>query len=208
MKRSLLVIFFITLSVAYSRVGMKEDALVVDRDFGPIVYAEDFYRLYRLPMYYHKDDLIQNIVYLDKALNAPFDFVHRAICIIETKEEYRKYKDLLHMQFYYLITQNYIYLAAEYDKQHYYWYNDQFKKEIAEGFDIAEEYYQHAQTYWALTKEKARAVRRNKAYIELDVLLDKAYAIDVGEVDYAKTAARAIAQINKKRALMEEYANE
>ena len=105
---------------------MEESTIVEKKDYGYIVYAEDYYRLYALPSYYAEYDLLRNVDYLERALDAPFDFVNRALTIIETEEAYTRYKDLMHMQFNYLITQNYIYLAGLYDKENYYFYNSQF----------------------------------------------------------------------------------
>ena len=95
-----LLIFSMTL---YCKVNYKESTLIEKKDYGYIVYAEDYYRLYSLPSYYQEYDLLKNIDFLERALNAPFDFVNRALTIIESEQSYDRYKDLMHMQFNYLI---------------------------------------------------------------------------------------------------------
>lgn len=199
----LLISLFIVLSMFTTDsnvdavVGMKESTIVVKKDYGYITYAEDFYRLYSLPLYYDESDLFSNIYFLTLALEAPFDFVNRALTIIETEKEYSKYKDILHMQFSYLITQNYVYLGALYDKQNYYFYNDQFKEDITNSYEYAKYYYKLADIQWRQTILLANKVIRNKSKLDMPNLVDKAYKISKGEINYSKTVLKRINKINK-----------
>ena len=52
-----------------------------------------------------------------------------------------------------------------------------------------------AKERWALTKELADKVMKNKAKLEMDNLIDKAYKIALGEIDYNKTADRQLKHI-------------
>lgn len=200
MKNGRIFLFILTLFISsnfiYSKSDMKRSTIAVKKDYGPIVYAEDYYRLYSLPLYFNEQDLLQNIVFLKDALNAPFDFVNRALTIIKTEDEYQKYKDLMHMQFNYLITQNYIYIAALYDKQNYYFYNSQFKEDIKKSYEYAVYFYKLAEERWVLAKEYALKVTKNKSKIEMDNLIDKAWKIRLGEIDYSKTATRQLKHID------------
>ena len=182
---------------------MKQSTIIEKKDYGYIVYAEDYYRLYSLPSYYAEYDLLRNVDYLERALNAPFDFVNRALTIIETEEAYTKYKDLMHMQFNYLITQNYIYLAGLYDKQNYYFYNSQFDEDIKKSFEYAVYFYNLAKERWVITKDLAQKVMKNKSKLEMDNLIDKAYKIALGEIDYNKTADRQLKHIEEILNMME-----
>lgn len=185
----------------YGATTMRE-SIVVKKDYGPISYAEDYYRLYSMPMYFKEEDLLQNIGFLKSALDAPFDFVHRALCIVETKKERELYENLLHMQFNYLITQNYIYLAGLYDKGHYYYYNSQFKKDISNSFNCAETFYKEADIFWKRTEKLAKKVIQSGEYIELDVLLSKAYKISQNEISYSRTIKRKLKELDEKRVEM------
>lgn len=200
-----LIILFIILSISnlYPKIDMKQSTIIEKKDYGYIVYAEDYYRLYSLPSYYAEYDLLRNVDYLERALNAPFDFVNRALTIIETEEAYTKYKDLMHMQFNYLITQNYIYLAGLYDKQNYYFYNSQFDKDIKKSFEYAVYFYNLAKERWIVTKDLAEKVMKNKSKLEMDNLTDKAYKIALGEIDYNKTADRQLKHIEEILNMME-----
>ncbi|MEI0531639.1 hypothetical protein R4I97_08770 [Brachyspira pilosicoli] len=200
-----LIILFIILSISnlYPKIDMKRSTIIEKKDYGYIVYAEDYYRLYSLPSYYAEYDLLRNVDYLERALNAPFDFVNRALTIIETEEAYTKYKDLMHMQFNYLITQNYIYLAGLYDKQNYYFYNSQFDEDIKKSFEYAVYFYNLAKERWAVTKDLAQKVMKNKSKLEMDNLIDKAYKIALGEIDYNKTADRQLKHIEEILNMME-----
>ncbi|ADK31795.1 putative signal peptide [Brachyspira pilosicoli WesB] len=200
-----LIILFIILSISnlYPKIDMKQSTIIEKKDYGYIVYAEDYYRLYSLPSYYAEYDLLRNVDYLERALNAPFDFVNRALTIIETEEAYTKYKDLMHMQFNYLITQNYIYLAGLYDKQNYYFYNSQFDEDIKKSFEYAVYFYNLAKERWIVTKDLAEKVMKNKSKLEMDNLIDKAYKIALGEIDYNKTADRQLKHIEEILNMME-----
>lgn len=195
----LTVITAMTLATASLAAFEMKESIVVKHDFGPIVYAEDFYRLYSLPLYWTEDDLWQNITYLNYALEAPFDFAHRAFCKIETEEEHARYKDLLRMQFHYLITKNYLYLAAYFDKPDVYFHNKQFEETITNCFELAEHYYKKGIEHWKEAQAFSERVVKNKAYIEMDVLLDKAHKIYYGEIDYNKTISRKLNEITEKR---------
>ena len=194
MKKILILIISFNL---YPAINMKESTIVEKKDYGYIVYAEDYYRLYSLPYYYAEYDLLRNVEYLERALSAPFDFANRALTIILTEESYIRYKDLMHMQFNYLITQNYIYLAGLYDKENYYFYNSQFSDDIKKSFEYAAFFYNLAKERWDITKELALKVMKNKAKLEMDNLIDKAYKIALGEIDYGKTADRQLKHINE-----------
>ena len=194
----IILLCFICFSSVYSAVGMKESTMIVKKDYGNIIYAEDLYRLYSLPMNYTEIDLFENIKYLEMALDAPFGFANRAFAIITTEESYQKYKDLLHMQFRYLITQNYIYLAGLYDKPNYYFYNDQFKGDIEKSLEYARYFYLLSQESWVGVKEYAEKVTSNKANLEMDRLIDNAYKIKYGEIDYDKTASRKLKELEEK----------
>ncbi|TXJ46864.1 hypothetical protein [Brachyspira pilosicoli] len=200
-----LIILFIILSISnlYPKIDMKRSTIIEKKDYGYIVYAEDYYRLYSLPSYYAEYDLLRNVDYLERALNAPFDFVNRALTIIETEEAYTKYKDLMHMQFNYLITQNYIYLAGLYDKENYYFYNSQFDEDIKKSFEYAVYFYNLAKERWVITKDLAQKVMKNKSKLEMDNLIDKAYKIALGEIDYNKTADRQLKHIEEILNMME-----
>lgn len=195
MKKIIFIIFVIFSLNLYSRVGFKESTIIEKKDYGYIVYAEDYYRLYSLPSYYSEYDMLKNVDYLERALKSPFDFVNRALTIIETEESYTRYKDLMHMQFNYLITQNYIYIAGLYDKENYYFYNSQFDEDIKKSFEYAIYFYNLAKERWTITKDLAQKVMLNKSKLEMDNLIDKAYKIALGEIDYNKTADRQLKHI-------------
>ena len=203
MKKLIILFVILCINNLYPKIDMKHSTIIEKKDYGYIVYAEDYYRLYSLPSYYAEYDLLRNVDYLERALNAPFDFVNRALTIIETEEAYTKYKDLMHMQFNYLITQNYIYLAGLYDKENYYFYNSQFDEDIKKSFEYAVYFYNLAKERWIITKDLAQKVMKNKSKLEMDNLIDKAYKIALGEIDYNKTADRQLKHIEEILNMME-----
>ncbi|MBI4976014.1 MAG: hypothetical protein HZC28_00940 [Spirochaetes bacterium] len=190
------VLLLIAGGILSARTDIKREPLVTDRDFGPIVYAEDYYRLYSLPLYYNEEDLLNNVAFLQRAIEAPNDFVNRSLCIVETEKQYTKYKDVLQMQFNYLITQNLVFLAGLYDKEHYYFYNDQFKEDISNSLAFARYYYKEAEKYWQTAVTFAVKVSKNNEKLGLDMLVDEAKKIRYGDIDYSKTIRRRLKAID------------
>ena len=54
-----------------------------------ILYAEQFYKLYHLHFYQNPDNTMENIVWLEKALEADFCNPLYALAAVEGKEEWR-----------------------------------------------------------------------------------------------------------------------
>ena len=52
-----------------------------------------------------------------------------------------------------------------------------------------------AKERWIITKDLAQKVMLNKSKLEMDNLIDKAYKIALGEIDYNKTADRQLKHI-------------
>ena len=56
--------------------------------------------------------------------------------------------------------------------------------------------------HWGIVKSFSEKVADNKSSINMDILIDRAYKIKYGEIDYAKTAKRKLKEIDEKILMM------
>ena len=93
-----------------------------------IQYAEQFYKLGHKSLHRYPQDSAENIWYLSMALRAPFANPLNALAVIENETEWEKYRNLFVMHVYLRITNEYLEMAAKYDKFKAYFYNYPWKK--------------------------------------------------------------------------------
>lgn len=171
----------------------------------PIMYAEHYYKLYHLNLYRYPEDYLQNLYYLELALEAPFANPLNAMARVETEKEHEYYRALFKMHCNLKMTENYRYLGAKFDKRHAYWYNAPFRKINIESLDKAENLFKMAEYYWKeaqLWSDKAAEFE----YLVLDELqfwMDESWRIRHGELDYGKYIGRDLARVEKVRAAFE-----
>jgi len=118
-------------------------------------YVEDFYELYGMKLYYDENSLRKNIDRLKIALTCKFRHPSQALVKIQTEDEYYKYRNLMFMHINMLILRNYLKIATRYDKQHIYFYDADYAKDIQESLKIAEQMYKEALPYWYEAKKYA-----------------------------------------------------
>ena len=110
-----------------------------------IQYAEQFYRLYHQHFYRYPEEGTENIWYLSMALKSPFANPLNALAKIEDKTEWEKYRNLFVMHVYLRIIDEYLSMAAKYDKFNAYFYNYPWKSANLDSLRSAEAYYETAQ---------------------------------------------------------------
>ena len=154
-----------------------------------VQYAEQFYRLYHQHFYRYPEEGAENIWYLSMALKSPFANPLNALAKIEDKTEWEKYRNLFVMHVYLRIIDEYLSMAAKYDKFNAYFYNYPWKSANLDSLRSAEAYYETALGYWDTAVQYASAARdRRFRFIHLDEIQyweDEAYRIETGELDYA-----------------------
>lgn len=152
----------------------------------PLLYAEDFYELYHRHMYPAADDIMENLVWLERALEVPFRNPLYALAVIETKVENRRYQALFRMHVNLEIVKLYRTFGSRYQKFTAYFYNYPWKQQNLESLDIAESLYRQAYYYWDQAREHARAAWSYRL-IELEEIQawqDENYRIATGDLDY------------------------
>ena len=151
-----------------------------------ILYAEQYYKLYHQNFYQYPSDFNENIWYLERALASDFANPLNALALVETPEEWERYRYLFAMHVNLELVKQYRYLAAEYDKRAAYFYNAPWKNQNLDSLRYAESYYQAALHYWSEALAwSSRAWRLS--YIELEraqYWADLNYRIEHYELDY------------------------
>lgn len=143
----------------------------------PPEYLEDYFQLYSERLYYGEDEIKLNIYFLEKGLNSPFRHPSKALCLLKTELEKKKYESLLKMHLYLKIMQNYLLLGRLYDKRIIYYFNMPFKEDLKKSLNIAKNYYNIAKNYWQKVLFYANEASKVNSTIELDWLENELYLI-------------------------------
>ncbi len=144
----------------------------------PPEYVEDYYLFYRKRLYYNEHNIWVNIHYLLTALKAPFRHPSKALCLLKTEEEGRRYKKLMKMHLNFLIMKNYLTLGTLYDKKIIYWFNMTFKKDLIKSLKKAGIFYNYAKDFWKKVLQHAAEADKINAVISIDYIEDELYLIN------------------------------
>jgi len=194
MKRRLVLAFAL---LAYSVLGAAPPAAAY-----PVYYKEQYYQLYHVHYIEYPDDAIENIYWLEMAKKADFCNPLYAIAKIEDKTHWERYRYLLDMHLDLKLIEQHLILGSKFDKRIAYFYNAPWKDQNLESLKTAESAYEAALAYWpeaqALAK-KAMAMRWT-TLDDAEYLVDEAYRIDTGELDYAEIIGNQLTRLRKVRA--------
>ena len=160
---------------------------------------EEFYHLYYLTSYYDNHHLKRNIFWLQKTLKKPFAPPIQALVISTNIDQYRRYQRLIKMQVYYLLTKNYVLLAARFDKHYPVFFNKKYSKENLRSLNIAKNYYQTATTYWKECLKYHREADKIKKKTKLTFIEDLFYRIKYENFNYNTIIRRKIAKVEEKK---------
>lgn len=169
-------------------------------------YAEEFYLLFRENLHRGTENLNANIYWLMYALKSPLAHPVKAFAKIESRAQWKKYKNLFHFQIYYLITETYLRLGERYEKPNLLFFNKRFKKEIKEGLLIAQIYYKRAAFYWekavALSKIcwEERDIPLRSLNDETDKWINRVYQVTFNkiEMNYPKEIKKRLEEVQIK----------
>ncbi len=168
-----------------------------------IEYAEQFYKLYHQSLYRYPEDSAENIWYLSKALSSPFVNPLNALARIETEKEWEKYRSLFRMHVHLCIVDEYLALAAQYDKFNAYFYNFPWKSANLDSLRTAEKYYELALESWDMAKGEAGKAREDRfRWMHLDKVQyweDEAFRIETGDLDYRDIIEAHLARLHRVR---------
>jgi hypothetical protein len=166
----------------------------------PIIFAEQFYKLFHRNLYMYPDNTMSNIVWLEYAVKADFCNPLYALAEIETKEEWEHYKKLFKVHINLKLVELYLILGNSYDKQVAYFYNAPWKEENLECLKIAEQVYQLALYYWNQAKEWSKQIWSHQYYLEeIQAWEEENYRIQIGDLDYEVIISKHLMRLQSVR---------
>jgi len=134
-----------------------------------VEYKEQYYRLYHLHLVQNPGDTLENIVWLERALQADFANPLYALTKIENEVQWEKYRYLFMMHLNLKMVEQYIFLGNKWNKRNAYFFNAPWKEQNLESLKIAETCYQTALHYWKEAVEWAEKARdRRFRFINLE----------------------------------------
>ncbi|TYT77940.1 hypothetical protein FS559_01760 [Treponema phagedenis] len=169
-----------------------------------VQYKEQFYKLYHIHYKQYPDDTMENIYWLERAVNADFCNPLYALGKIQDKSDWEKYRYLFMMHINLKLVEQHIRLGLKYDKQVAYFYNAPWKEESIESLKNAEDCYKAALVYWQEAKiwaERANASQFKFLYLmDLQGWEDERERIKTGDLNYQRTITRELDRLAKVRA--------
>ena len=166
-----------------------------------VKYKEDFYKLYHVHYQQYTDDCIENIYWLEKAVEADFCNPLYAMAKIETEKQWEKYRYLFQMHVNLKLIEQHLRLGRIYDKKCVYFYDAPWKDEYLNNLEKTLSCYEAGLYYWQEAKlwfEKANASSFNFLFItELQNWEDERERIKTGELNYEKMLNREIERVKK-----------
>jgi len=169
----------------------------------PIVFKEQFYRLFRMHLTRDPDNFIENIYWLERALAADFANPLFALALIETEAQWEKYRYLFRMHLNVKMVEQYLFLGNMWNRRRAFFFNAPWRDQNLESLEIAENTFRSAMHFWEEAQRWAELARdRRFRFVELPRVqfwADSAYRIEIGELDYGRTIRRELANIERVR---------
>jgi hypothetical protein len=176
-----------------------------------VTYKEQYYRLFHVHHIQYPDDTMENIYWLEKALQADFANPLYALALIENEIQWEKYRYLFNMHLNLKMIEQYLFLGNKWNKRNAYFYNAPWRDQNLESLAIAENCYRTAQYYWDAALEWAeKAGERRFFFINLPRIQfweDEAFRIGTGDLNYGRTINRELAHIQRVREQFEAMDN-
>ena len=166
-----------------------------------VKYKEDYYRLFHVHYQQFPDDCMENIYWLEKAVQADFANPLYAEAKIETEKDWEKYKFLFQMHVNLKLIEQHQRLGRIYDKKVAHFYDAPWKDTYVENLKKALSCYQAGLYYWTEAKlwaEKANVAKFRFLFLtEIQNWEDERERIADGSLNYEKILNRDIARVQK-----------
>jgi len=166
-----------------------------------VKYKEDFYKLYHVHYQQYPDDCMENIYWLEKAVQADFCNPQFVDFKITDEKQWEKYRYLFQMHLNLKLIEQHLRLGRIYDKKCIYFYDAPWKDEYLRNMEKALSCYKAGLYYWQETKvwyEKADAPSFNWLFItDKQNWEDERERIKSGELNYEKMLKREIERLEK-----------
>jgi hypothetical protein len=162
-----------------------------------LLYAEQFYRLFRMNLYTYPEDALENIFWLERSLRADFANPLNALARIENKEEWARYRSLFRMHVNLKLVEQYLLLASKYDKRNAYFFNEPWKEINLKSLEKAKKIYSMADYYWEEALRWSDEVPYSFTVLEdVQYWEDENHRIRTGELDYREIIDKHLDRVN------------
>jgi hypothetical protein len=168
-----------------------------------VQYKEQFFKLYHLHYIQYPDDTMENIYWLEQAVQADFANPLYALARIENETQWEKYRYLFMMHVNLKLIEQYLFLGNKWNKRNAYFYNAPWKEQNLESLETAETCFRTALYYWNEAVEWGMKVQdRRFRFINLTQVQfweDEAGRIEDKSLDYEKIINRELALLQTVR---------
>ncbi len=166
-----------------------------------VKYKEDFYKLFHVHYQQYPDDCIENIYWLEKAVEADFANPLYATVKIENEKDWEKYRYLFMMHINLKLIEQHLRLGRIYDKKVAHFYDAPWKDQYIEELKKSLTCYQAGLYYWkeaSLWAEKANSGAFRFLFLpDIQNWEDERERIGTGKLDYEKILNREISRVQK-----------
>ena len=168
-----------------------------------VTFKEQFYRLFHVHYNQTPDNIIENIYWLEQAVNAPFANPLYALAHIENEVQWEKYRYLFMMHLNIKLTEQHLRLGNKWNKRNAYFYNAPFREPILASLEIAETSFRASTYYWEQAQMWAEQANDNRfRWINLQKVQfweDEALRISNGKLNYGRTINRELTLLQQVR---------
>ena len=168
-----------------------------------VTYKEQYYRLFHMHLIQYPDDTMENIYWLEKALNADFCNPLYALALIENETQWEKYRYLFMMHINIKLAEQHLFLGNKWNKRNAYFYNAPWKEQNLDSLETAETCFRSALYYWNEALDWAEKLKdRRFRFMNLQRIQfweDEASRIENNALNYGKTINRELALLEQVR---------
>lgn len=166
-----------------------------------VKYKEDYYKLFHVHYQQYPDDVMENIYWLEKAVQADFCNPLYTGVKINDENDWEKYRYLFMMHVNLKLIEQHMRLGRVYDKQTAHFYDAPWKDVYLENLKKAESCYKAGLFYWQEAKlwaEKANTGKFKFLFLtDIQNWEDERERIGNGNLDYEKILNRELARLSK-----------
>lgn len=166
-----------------------------------VKYKEDYYKLFHVHYQQYPDDVMENIYWLEKAVQADFCNPLYAGVKIDNEDDWEKYRYLFMMHINLKLIEQHLRLGRTYDKKTAKFYDAPWKDLYIENLKKAKSCYEAGLYYWQEAKlwaEKANAGKFKFLFLtDIQNWEDERERVGNGNLDYDKILNREISRVQK-----------
>jgi len=166
-----------------------------------VTFKEQYYKLFHVHYQQYPDDVMENIYWLEKAVEADFCNPQYALAKITNEQDWEKYRYLFMMHINLKLIEQHMRLGRYWDKQVAYFYDAPWKDEYIRDLETTLSCYKAGLYYWQEAKlwaEKASTGNFKFLFLtDIQNWEDECFRVTTGELDYEKILNREIDRVQQ-----------